>query len=75
MQSSYSAFLFCHIRNRSHPKSINPESVNLESVSSAVRLYSYTFTIHIYPPGVFSFRKMGFDQAVRPLWSTTSTLT
>lgn len=52
MQSSYPAFLFCHVRNRSHPKSINPESVNPESVSSAVRFYSHTRTIHIHSPGL-----------------------
>lgn len=67
MQSSYSAF----------PILLRPESFisgigqfEISQLCSAVLFtcthYSHTLT------GEVSFRKMGFDQAVRPLWSTTS---
>lgn len=63
----------------SRPESVTSEidqsgisQSGISQLCSAV-LFTYTHYSHAFTGG--SFRKMGFDQAVRPLWSTTSTLT
>lgn len=59
----------------SHPESVTSEihQSGISQLCSAV-LFTYTHYSHTLTEEV-SFRKMGVDQAVRPLWSTTSTLT
>lgn len=61
------------IPSRSESVTSEIDQSGISQLCSAV-LFTYTHYSHTLTEEV-SFRKMGFDQAVRPLWSTTSTRT